>query len=131
MDVLDPVIYKGVPLDARPTLDDLATCGWDVARGETATPVATLSASALEHNAGDMARYCAGLGIDLAPHAKTTLAAGLIDMQTRHGAWAQTVALPRQAALLWQQGVERVLIANEVTDVAAGRAPPERGGAAA
>ncbi|HZC72279.1 MAG TPA: alanine racemase [Jatrophihabitans sp.] len=119
MDVLDPLIYKGVPLDARPTLDGLATCGWNVAHGDTATPVATLSASALEHNAAEMARYCAERGIDLAPHAKTTLAAGLIDLQTRHGAWALTAALPRQAALLWQQGVNRVLLANEVTDPAA------------
>ncbi len=66
-----------------------------------------------------MAQWCQRVGASLAPHAKTSLSPELLERQLRHGAWAMTAALPRQAALLWDQGIERVLIANEVTDPAA------------
>src|SRR4029077_9605494 len=78
-----------------------------------------LCAAAREPTAANMAGFCAARGVSLAPHAKTTLAADLLRLQARHGAWAMTVALPRQAALVWDLGFDRVLLANEVTDVAA------------
>jgi D-serine dehydratase len=116
---IDPTVFKGIPLDVTPAYDDLGARGWNVSRGDTATPVATLSDPVLEANATEMARFCAAHGVSLAPHAKTTLAADLLRLQARHGAWAMTVALPRQAALVWELGFDRVLLANEVTDVAA------------
>ncbi len=84
--------------------------------GELAAPVAVLHASALEHNAATMARWCAAHGALLAPHAKTSMSPELVALQQRHGAWAMTAALPWQAATLWEWGVERVLLANEVVD---------------
>lgn len=82
--------------------------------GELATPVAVLHGPALEHNAATMARWCAAHGVFLAPHAKTSMSPELVALQQRHGAWAMTAALPWQAAALWEWGVERVLVANEV-----------------
>jgi D-serine deaminase-like pyridoxal phosphate-dependent protein len=116
---IDPLAFKGIPLAGDATYDDLGRQGWNVSRGDTATPVATLSDPVLEANAARMAAFCVAHGVSLAPHAKTTLAADLLRLQARYGAWAMTVALPRQAALVWEQGFDRILLANEVTDVAA------------
>ncbi|MGH3510305.1 MAG: alanine racemase [Nocardioidaceae bacterium] len=130
-DRVDPLLFKGIPLEAESALGEIGSRGWNVARGDTATPAATLSSTALESNAEEMARFCAVHGVSLAPHAKTTLAADLLQVQARHGAWAMTVALPRQAALVWEQGFARILLANEVTDVSAVRSLVARRDAAA
>jgi D-serine dehydratase len=111
--------HKGIPLGV--TLDSTAVgaAGWVVSHGDTATPVATLSLEGLRDNAAAMAAFCQRHGVSLAPHAKTTLSPELVQIQLDHGAWAMTAALPRQVALLWEQGINRVLVANEVTDQAA------------
>jgi D-serine deaminase-like pyridoxal phosphate-dependent protein len=119
--VADGLRHKGIPLGQAMDSAALADAGWVVSAGDTATPVATLSVDDLEHNASAMAAWCARVGADLAPHAKTSLSPELLERQVRHGAWAMTAALPRQAALLWDQGIDRVLVANEVSDPAAVR----------
>jgi D-serine deaminase-like pyridoxal phosphate-dependent protein len=66
-----------------------------------------------------MAEYCRRHGLDFAPHAKTTMAPGLMAAQVAAGAWGMTVATANQALVLRRLGVRRVLIANEVLDPAA------------
>ncbi len=116
---MDALVYKGIPLGARFDRELLATGTLDVAAGQLATPVATLRRSAVVANARAMRAFCDEHGLQLAPHAKTTLAAGLLDVQRDNGSWAMTAALPRQVALLWHHGFTRVLLANEVVDPAA------------
>jgi D-serine dehydratase len=113
---MDALGYKGIPLGARFDRELLAAGTLDVAAGQLATPVATLRRSAVLGNARAMRDFCAEHGLHLAPHAKTTLAAGLLDVQQANGSWAMTAALPRQVALLWNHGFARVLLANEVVD---------------
>jgi D-serine deaminase-like pyridoxal phosphate-dependent protein len=79
-------------------------------------PLLTVRRSAVEANIATMAAYCARHGLEFAPHAKTTMAPGLLDAQLRAGAWGLTVATPNQALVLRHLGVPRVLIANEVLD---------------
>ncbi|MGX6601173.1 alanine racemase [Micromonosporaceae bacterium Da 78-11] len=79
-------------------------------------PVLTVRRSAVEANIATMAAYCRRHGLDFAPHAKTTMAPGLLDAQLKAGAWGMTVATPNQALVLHRLGVRRVLIANEVLD---------------
>lgn len=79
-------------------------------------PVLTLRRSAALGNIEVMAAYCRRHGMDFAPHAKTTMAPGLIAAQLAAGAWGLTVATPNQALVLHRLGVPRVLIANEVLD---------------
>jgi D-serine deaminase-like pyridoxal phosphate-dependent protein len=67
-------------------------------------------------NIATMAAYSARHDLDFAPHAKTTMAPGLIAAQFAAGAWGMTVATPNQALVLRKLGVERILIANEVLD---------------
>jgi D-serine deaminase-like pyridoxal phosphate-dependent protein len=79
-------------------------------------PLLVVRRSAIEANIATMAAYCRRHGFDFAPHAKTTMAPGLLELQMRAGAWALTVATPNQALVLRRLGIDRVLIANEVLD---------------
>jgi len=69
-------------------------------------------ADAVAHNIAAMADYCSDHGVDLAPHAKTSMSAWVTRQQLKHGAWAMTVATPRQARDMSALGVPRVLLAN-------------------
>lgn len=79
-------------------------------------PVLVLRRAAAEANIATMASYCRRHGFDFAPHAKTTMAPGLLAAQFAAGAWGMTVATANQALVLRRLGVPRVLIANEVLD---------------
>jgi D-serine deaminase-like pyridoxal phosphate-dependent protein len=79
-------------------------------------PLLVVRRVAIEANIATMAAYCRRHGFDFAPHAKTTMAPGLLEAQMAAGAWALTVATPNQALVLRRLGVGRVLIANEVLD---------------
>ena len=79
-------------------------------------PVLVLRRAAAEANIATMAAYCARHGLDFAPHAKTSMAPGLIAAQLDAGAWGMTVATANQALALRRLGVPRVFIANQVLD---------------
>jgi D-serine deaminase-like pyridoxal phosphate-dependent protein len=82
-------------------------------------PVMALRREAAMANIATMAEYSKRHDLDFAPHAKTTMAPGLIAAQFDAGAWGMTVATPSQALVLRRLGVGRILIANEVLDPAA------------
>jgi D-serine dehydratase len=107
---------KGIPLGERLTLREIGSRGWNVARGDLALPVTTLTQSALENNLDAMRRYCQRRGMLLAPHGKTTMSPQLFQRQLAAGAWGMTAATPTQAAVMRQFGVSRVIIANEVVE---------------
>ncbi|GAA0499989.1 amino acid deaminase [Paractinoplanes deccanensis] len=79
-------------------------------------PVLVLRRAAAEANIATMAAYCRRHGWDFAPHAKTTMAPGLLAAQLEAGAWGLTVATANQALVLRRLGVRRILIANQVLD---------------
>ena len=79
-------------------------------------PLLTLRQSAAHHNIELMAAYSRRHRVDFAPHAKTTMAPGLIAAQLAAGAWGMTVATPNQALVLSRLGVPRVFLANQVLD---------------
>jgi len=81
-------------------------------------PAVTLHREALHHNLDRFARWCAEGGLELAPHAKTTMAPQLWAAQAERGAWGLTAATIAQARVMHGVGVSRVVIANEVTDPA-------------
>ena len=80
-------------------------------------PIATLSASAIDHNVGVLARWCEANGVLLAPHGKTTMMPALFSRQLAAGAWAMTAATPWQVRVYRANGVRRVFLANELVDV--------------
>ncbi|MCO8276899.1 alanine racemase [Actinoplanes sp. TRM 88003] len=94
------------PLDEKPSLFG----------GLFTWPLLVLRRDAAEANIATMAAYARRHGWEFAPHAKTTMAPGLLAEQMKAGAWGMTVATPNQALVLRKLGVPRVLIANQVLD---------------
>ncbi|MBM2623695.1 alanine racemase [Actinoplanes sp. LDG1-06] len=88
----------------------------DLFGGQFTWPLLVLRRDAAEANIATMAEYCRRHGWEFAPHAKTTMAPGLLARQMAAGAWGLTVATANQALVLRRLGVPRVLIANEVLD---------------
>jgi len=86
---------------------------------ELAMPVMVLREADLAHNIAAMASYCSKAGVRLAPHGKTTMAPQLFARQLEAGAWGICAANLSQVRLYREFGVQRVLVANEVTDPAA------------
>jgi D-serine deaminase-like pyridoxal phosphate-dependent protein len=98
--------------------DDVDPTGADAFGGTLASPLAVVRSSSLAANITAMQRWCDDHGVVLAPHGKTTMAPALFRRQLEAGAWGITVASPAQGQVALAAGAQRVLIANEVTDVA-------------
>jgi D-serine deaminase-like pyridoxal phosphate-dependent protein len=79
-------------------------------------PVLTLRESALAGNLAAMAAYCAGAGVELAPHGKTAMSPELAARQLASGAWGITVATIGQLRAYRVFGFPRLLLANELVD---------------
>ena len=93
-----PLPPAGGPLTAR----TLGAHGWAVSatcassapwltRGDLLLPALVLR-TALAHNVAAMAAFCAGRGVALAPHGKTTMAPQIFRAQLAAGAWGITAA---------------------------------------
>jgi len=112
--------FRGFPAtDWTVPLKDVRGQQWNLIRGDLLLPVMVLKESALDHNLSLMARYCQDHGLSLAPHAKTSMAPGIIARQLALGAWGMTAATVSQVRVLRALGVQRVIIANEVVEPAA------------
>lgn len=107
--------FKAVPASAwgrsvaeflaeKPSLEDFGT------------PLLTLDATALEHNLRTMADWCAAVGVDLAPHGKTTMAPALWQRQLAAGARAITLANLAQVRVGRAFGLRRIHLANALLD---------------
>jgi D-serine deaminase-like pyridoxal phosphate-dependent protein len=70
------------------------------------------SRSALEHNIGTMAAWCAERDLLCCPHGKTSMAPELWERQVNAGAWGITVAGEHQLAVALATGCPRVQLAN-------------------
>lgn len=81
-------------------------------------PVALLRDARLDHNIRLLQKYANDHGVQIAPHGKTTMAPEIWRRQLAAGAWGLTAATASQVHLMAALGVERVLLANEVTDPA-------------
>lgn len=77
-------------------------------------PELRLDLRALDHNVQLMAAWCRDQGVELAPHAKTTMTRSIVERQMAAGAWGVTVATVTQAGRALEWGVRRVIIANQV-----------------
>jgi D-serine dehydratase len=105
--------YKSIPRPVR--LGELGAQGWH-ALEDLLMPALLARRSSLERNVAEMAAYCRAHGALLAPHAKTTMAPKLLEMQAAAGAWAFTAATPAQLRLLREWGVGRVVYANQIVE---------------
>ncbi|MBZ3903487.1 amino acid deaminase [Streptomyces griseiscabiei] len=112
--------FKGLPPDADGlTVGELAAQRRNLFTGGFTTPVLALSAERLEHNLALMETYAERHGLAFAPHGKTSMAPELFWRQIERGAWGITLAVPHQARVAREFGIERIFLANEVVDAAA------------
>ncbi|NCW51455.1 MAG: amino acid deaminase, partial [Betaproteobacteria bacterium] len=80
--------FKGFPLDHQPfTVAQTAKQGLNLLRGDLPFPCAVLREKALLHNSRWYAAFASEMGIDFAPHGKTTMAPQIFAQQLRDGAW--------------------------------------------
>ena len=112
------VCEKGFGLIAPVTVAELAERRPSLFGGAFTMPLLVLRETALRHNIGAMAGYCAAAGVDLAPHGKTTMAPQLFARQIAAGAWGITAATAGHMRTYRAFGVPRILLANELTDPA-------------
>jgi D-serine deaminase-like pyridoxal phosphate-dependent protein len=78
----------------------------------------TLRRSAIEHNLDVMEGWTSRHGVGLFPHGKTTMAPQLWSLQLDNGADGITAATPGQVRAMRAAGVDRVMLANELVDLA-------------
>ena len=104
----------GFPPAAATTVEEVAAQGWTL--DDLAPPILLLRRSAVEHNVRVMAEYRAAHGVELYPHAKTSMAPQLWARQLVAGAAGMTAATGQQVRALRAVGVRRVLLANQLVD---------------
>ncbi|MET7820758.1 amino acid deaminase [Micromonospora zamorensis] len=111
--------YKGLPvaLDGC-TIANAAERGLNLFEDGFLGPMLVLDDDALTHNLTTMAKWCADRGMQLAPHAKTTMAPQLWARQIEAGAYGLTAANTAQLRVYRAFGVSRVIFANELVDSA-------------
>jgi D-serine dehydratase len=107
--------FKGFPGHLTPLeIYQIGEQGWSLLKGHLPLPLAVLKQSALTHNLGWMQNFCQSRGLDIAPHGKTTMSPELYRLQLQAGAWGISFATVFQAGLGIRNGVERIIIANQV-----------------
>ncbi|MFI1199234.1 amino acid deaminase [Streptomyces sp. BHT-5-2] len=112
--------FKALPPDAAGrTVGELAAERRNLFTDGFTTPVLALSAESVEHNLALLETYTSRHGLAFAPHGKTCMAPQLFARQLAHGAWGITAAVPHQARVYRDFGIQRIFLANEVVDAAA------------
>lgn len=86
---------------------------------EYLTPVLAVDTEALGENERTMTAWSREHGVLLAPHGKTSMAPALWQRQLADGAWGITLATPWQVEVGVAAGLTRIMLANDLADVAA------------
>ncbi|MDN4502849.1 amino acid deaminase [Alteromonadaceae bacterium BrNp21-10] len=95
-------------------IGDLANENWHILAEDVSLPIAVLQQSALDNNLQWMADYADKMGVKLAPHGKTSMAPSLFKAQIASGAWAMSLATAPQVAAACENGIQRVVMANQL-----------------
>jgi D-serine dehydratase len=112
---------RGVPLVEGIAAGEVGARKWSPANGDLGLPALTLDEAAFAHNRDLFLRYCASVKALVAPHAKTPMSPELSASLRQAGAWGASVAGIQQAAVLLASGERRLILANEIGGLAAGR----------
>ena len=109
--------YKAVPLAAwGRTAEDFIAAAPGLA--DLPTPLLTLDAGAITQNVETMASWARSVGVDLAPHGKTTMAPALWRQQIEAGALGLSVATGWQLMIALAHDVPWVQMAYPLLDPA-------------
>lgn len=92
----------------------LAHEGWNILKEEVSLPCAVLYENRLRHNLVWMQKFASAANVHLAPHAKTSMTPALFQAQQAQGAWAITLATVPQVLCAAENGVTRIIMANQL-----------------
>ncbi|WP_172327899.1 amino acid deaminase [Mangrovicoccus sp. HB161399] len=107
--------YRGFPSGHDPMpANAIGGRGWYPADGAMALPLLSMSLPDFDANAAAMMDLLAAEGGLIAPHAKTPMSVDLARRLEEAGAWGATVADARQASVMLEGGLQRILLANGV-----------------
>jgi len=112
---------RGIPLVDGLPAEDIGSQRWSPARGDLALPALTFDERTFAANRDLFLQWCESACVSVAPHAKTPMSPERARSLRAAGAWGTTVAKVQQAAVLLSQGERRLLLANEIGGLAAGR----------
>lgn len=108
--------FRGVPVQSGAGASPDRLVGRNVLDGSVALPIALLKHKELESNAAWMQGFVWTHGVSLWPHGKTSMAPKLFKRQMAWGAQRLSVASATQTQIARLAGIDRILIANEVTN---------------
>ena len=107
--------WRGFPTGYAPLpLAQIAGRGWRPQDGRMALPLLSLDLTTFELNAEAVLRHLATEGALIAPHAKTPMSVAIARGLQEAGAWGVTVADARQASVMLEGGLSRLILANQV-----------------
>jgi D-serine dehydratase len=108
-------LSKGLGLFDHPfSPSEISRLGWNLLGEDLSLPTAVLLEDKLAHNLEWMQKFADAYGAKLAPHGKTTMAPRLFDRQLKAGAWGITLATAPQTRVAYENGIRRVLMANQL-----------------
>lgn len=88
--------------------------GKKVLAEELVLPAAVLYHERIINNIRWMQTYADQCGVRLAPHGKTSMIPALFKLQVQAGAWGMTLATVEQVAAAYENGIRRILLANQL-----------------
>lgn len=107
--------WRGFPTGYSPLpIAQIAGRGWRPQDGRMALPLLSLDLAAFELNLEEVMRYLTTEGALIAPHAKTPMSVAIARHLQEAGAWGVTVADARQASVMLEGGLSRLILANQV-----------------
>lgn len=87
---------------------------WNLLNEDVSLPVAVVYQSRIDNNLQWMQKFADHYQVKLAPHGKTTMAPELFKRQQEAGAWAITLASAPQVVAAYEQGLRRIMMANQL-----------------
>ncbi|MDB5552625.1 MAG: alanine racemase protein [Rhizobium sp.] len=107
--------WRGFPTGYAPLpIAQTGDRGWRPQDGRMALPLISLDLAAFEINTEAVMRHLSTEGALIAPHAKTPMSVAIARRLQEAGAWGATVADARQASVMLEGGLSRLILANQV-----------------
>lgn len=114
--------WRGFPTGYAPLpIAQIGDRGWRPQDGRMALPLISLDLAAFEINIEAVMRHLSTEGALIAPHAKTPMSVAIARRLQEAGAWGATVADARQASVMLEGGLSRLILANQVGGIGGAR----------
>ena len=107
---------KGISEISKVKLKNIPKKKWNILNEDVQFPILTINKSVFRKNIDSMHMYASSNNIFLAPHSKTSMSPQLLLKIKNRGCWGFTVANNQQLSVLLRMGINRIIIANLITN---------------